>query len=77
MPIYDLKCKSCGRIFEALVRSPDERKRCPSCGSEDVEKLITSSYLIRMDSSGGLTCCGRETRCDTPPCSLDGTCRRR
>jgi len=78
MPIYDFRCRSCGRVFEALVRSWDERRACPSCGSEDVEKMITSSYLLKMESGGGgLTCCGRETRCETPPCSVEGTCWRR
>jgi putative FmdB family regulatory protein len=79
MPIYDYKCKECGMVFEALVRSLDSQAvKCPSCGSENMERLISASYVIRMDSPApGTTCCGRETRCDTPPCSTGDFCGRR
>lgn len=35
MPMYVLRCRSCGHEHEVLVRSPDERPgTCPSCGGE-------------------------------------------
>ncbi len=78
MPIYDYRCNQCGMISEMLVRvSRDEAVRCPDCGSGDVERLISASYMIKMDAPApGTTCCGRAERCEAPPCSTGGTCRR-
>ncbi|MCR4667281.1 MAG: zinc ribbon domain-containing protein [Desulfovibrio sp.] len=52
MPIYEYGCRKCGREFEELVRSGSTPK-CPDCGSEDVEKLM--SQCCR---SGGCSCSG-------------------
>ena len=41
MPLFDFRCKSCDREFEALVRS-GETPRCPSCQSTDLEKQLTT-----------------------------------
>jgi putative FmdB family regulatory protein len=41
MPLYDYSCRACGHQFEALVRAADV-VACPSCQSEDVERLISS-----------------------------------
>jgi len=78
MPIYEYKCLDCGRISEIFLRSPNiETIECPICGSKDLEKLLSASYAIRMDASmPGRTCCGRTERCETPPCSSGGVCRR-
>ena len=38
MPLFDFRCRSCGRNFEALVRAGD-RPRCPSCKSAKLEQL--------------------------------------
>ena len=78
MPIYEYRCKECGERIEVLIRSEKDLPSCPNCGSTRMEKLI-SAPQVRMDGfspSGGLTCCGREERCQIPPCSIDGTCRR-
>jgi putative FmdB family regulatory protein len=40
MPLYDFECKKCGHEFEALVRTGNVPK-CSSCGSEDLEKLLS------------------------------------
>jgi putative FmdB family regulatory protein len=79
MPIYEYKCKDCGMAFEALVRSFDsEAVRCPGCGSGNMERLISASYMIKMGAAApGTTCCGRTERCDTPPCTTDDVCRKR
>lgn len=52
MPLFDFRCRACGAEFEALVRPPQE-PACSSCGSADVEKLVTSfTFSVR---SGGLS----------------------
>lgn len=79
MPIYEYRCKECGRVSEFLVGvvAQDEDIVCQHCGSTNLEKLMSAPFgFVRNPSSGGTTCCGRETRCDTPPCSDTGVCRR-
>ena len=78
MPIYDYKCQDCGKVSELFLRSADsEDIKCPDCGSKNLEKLISASYMIRMNASmPGTTCCGRTEQCETPPCSTDDRCRR-
>ncbi len=43
MPIYEFKCKKCGKVFEVLFRSRDEKLKicCPDCNSEKAEKLFS------------------------------------
>ena len=50
MPIYDFKCSKCGEIFEAFVSSPNNKPKCPVCGSEDTEKLFSPPSLIRGET---------------------------
>ena len=77
MPIYDYKCRECGKVSEVLLRTADDRSiRCPDCGSNNLERLISASRMIAADSrSPGSTCCGRAERCDMPPCSSGEACR--
>jgi putative FmdB family regulatory protein len=74
MPIYEYKCKNCGKITEFLegVGQGNVDKVCKHCGSKQLEKIFSKSN-IRM---GGTTCCGRTERCDKPPCSDDEICKR-
>jgi putative FmdB family regulatory protein len=41
MPIYEYRCPSCEERFEELVRSSDPAVACPSCGTADVERLLS------------------------------------
>ena len=78
MPIYDFKCQDCGEVSEILVRGADSQPaRCTSCGSENLERLVSASYMIKTEApASGTTCCGRAERCEKPPCSTGDTCRR-
>lgn len=43
MPLFEFRCQSCGRVFEALVRSQDvSGPQCPSCKGVDLEKLLST-----------------------------------
>ncbi len=44
MPLYEYKCKSCQNEFEALVSisKADKNQKCPKCGKEDTEKLVSA-----------------------------------
>lgn len=45
MPIYDFKCKRCGRSFEQLVK-PGETPDCPQCGAAGPERLFPFSASV-------------------------------
>ena len=53
MPLYDFSCHACGQQFEALVRRPDTKPACPSCGSDDLERLL-SMPAIKSDATRSL-----------------------
>lgn len=40
MPIYEFKCRRCGREFEELVRL-GETASCPSCHGNELERLVS------------------------------------
>jgi putative FmdB family regulatory protein len=40
MPLYEYQCRACAHEFEALIR-PGDTPKCTSCGSEDLEKLLS------------------------------------
>jgi putative FmdB family regulatory protein len=79
MPIYEYRCRECGQVAEVFVRSSaGGAQNCPSCGSTSLEKLPSAPHLGRNEPrKGGTTCCGREERCEAPPCSSGHTCHRK
>jgi len=82
MPIYEYMCEDCGMVSEFLigVGKGDTEIRCRDCGSIKMhQKLSASNFSINghlISSQGGKTCCGKEERCNTPPCSTGGICKR-
>lgn len=89
MPTYEYQCESCGYAFEKFQNINGEpRERCPQCGNPAKRKISAGMGIImkgrsfsssderKNNLSSGRTCCGRSERCDTPPCSDDGTCKR-
>jgi len=84
MPTYEYECRSCGHRFEhrqAITEAPIAA--CPECGGE-VRRLVSggAGILVRGGDQNagrrpgggcslereGTTCCGRQERCDKPPC---------
>jgi len=80
MPIYEYRCEECGAVTEFLQKTINvsEKVTCEQCGSDKVTKLLSAANVSVSQgrSASGKTCCGEDTRCDTPPCSSDGTCWR-
>ncbi|MCK4352270.1 zinc ribbon domain-containing protein [candidate division WOR-3 bacterium] len=80
MPVYEYRCKKCGKVTEIFQKSltSNEPAICSHCGSTNLMRLISAPTMVRVGDSSpkGTTCCGRTERCDTPPCSDDGVCRR-
>jgi putative FmdB family regulatory protein len=50
MPLFEFKCRRCGRQFESLVTGT-RRAECPACGSEELDKQY-SSFGTRSSSPG-------------------------
>jgi putative FmdB family regulatory protein len=52
MPIFEFACNTCNRSFEELLRSASlvDQVTCPSCGSPQVRKKI-STFASKV--SGG------------------------
>jgi len=79
MPIYEYRCKDCEATTEFLIGlGEDEPISCRNCGSLHMERILSVASFVghSMKPAPGHTCCGREERCETPPCSSEGTCRR-
>jgi putative FmdB family regulatory protein len=84
MPTYEYECKKCGQRFERVQSITDEPLgECPECGNR-VKRLINGGIgfivgegkyqhkdLRKNNCSleqAGITCCGRDIKCNTPPC---------
>jgi putative FmdB family regulatory protein len=82
MPIHEYQCEDCGQISEFLigVNQDTTEIECTQCGSSRLSKVISKSFVSTrghfIGAQGGKTCCGREERCDSPPCTNGGACRR-
>jgi putative FmdB family regulatory protein len=78
MPIYDYRCQVCGEITEFLISGARDSSTlaCPNCGSYNMGRQISVPSLLKSTKNSGVTCCGREERCEKPPCSTGERCRR-
>ncbi len=55
MPIYEFKCMKCDEFIEILVMNKDDEveMRCPKCGAENLERILSStSYNMGASSTG-------------------------
>ena len=81
MPTYEYECKMCGHHFEKFQKMSDAPlERCPECG-EQVRRLLgtgagliikgggSASHASSISCGRSQTCCGREERCEKPPCN--------
>ncbi len=77
MPIYEYRCLGCGQVSEILIGVGAEPAEllCASCGGKNLEKILSApgGFSIKRESGGThcgseKTCCGRDERCEKPPC---------
>jgi len=68
MPIFDYKCKKCGKKVELIVLSSSEKGelKCPHCGSADIEKMFSSFNVGGPRDAGGSS----GSSCPTGTCPL-------
>ncbi len=55
MPLYEYRCKTCGEVFEKMVRwsEADRSPVCPNCQSPDTQKKM--STIASFGSSANLS----------------------
>jgi putative FmdB family regulatory protein len=66
MPIYEFKCRECGKVSELRIPMHSESKNavCQHCGSHEMEKLMSVPSLVGGKGESGETrCCGRNEPC--------------
>jgi len=87
MITYEYQCESCGRRFErrqAITEKP--MAECPECHGK-IYQMVSggSGFIIKGSEQGGngrnekacsfevsgKTCCGRDERCEKPPCGTE------
>lgn len=65
MPLYEYRCESCRKVFEAYKRLSDETKEaCPVCGgvSSRVGISLFSARMSGSASGSGGSSCGDGSR---------------
>jgi putative FmdB family regulatory protein len=69
MPIYEYRCRGCGKDFEKYVPGASTTVACPACASADITRTLsvfglgvgTSPVATSMPGGGG--CCGGGCGC--------------
>jgi len=73
MPLYEYHCTGCEAEFELLIRG-GEAPACPSCGTANVEKLLSVPAAAQM-SNERLPVCDAPlpaAGCGLPQCGQGG-----
>ncbi|MFH2009492.1 MAG: FmdB family zinc ribbon protein [bacterium] len=75
MPLFDFQCVQCGAELELLLRRGELPGPCPECNGPLTKALsVPAGYRGLRTRAPGKTCCGRDERCDTPPCDGNTGC---
>ena len=78
MPIYEYYCESCKREFETLVFRSSDPVTCPTCSTENVQRVLSvcgfksggdkGAASSRMGSgASGCSGCAEPNGCDQLP----------
>ena len=59
MPLYEYRCRACGREFEALVRGTD-LPECPQCHGRDLERALSVFGLSSKEKTQAAVKAARE-----------------
>jgi len=75
MPIYEYRCRKCGKDFELLVRSARDAVSCPDCGGKQVERQLS----VFAAAVKGAAACPSVGECPSASssCCRGGACTHR
>lgn len=74
MPVYEYICDHCNKPVELLIRNQAEVPHCPDCGSDALQKQISSPAAV-FARPGGLMSCGQKACAEAmPSCAGSGGC---
>ena len=64
MPLYEYRCRACGRTFEELRRlsEADLPVECPECAGTETERLLSTFATAGAPSGSGASSCGGGSR---------------
>lgn len=53
MPVYEYRCRHCGRRFSLFLRSLDAQATpvCPRCGSSEASRLVSRVAVMKSEES--------------------------
>lgn len=70
MPIYEFKCLKCEDCFELLVMGDDQAElSCPKCGSEDFERVLSTTNYAMGTGAGSPGVSSQTRRCSSGSCT--------
>ncbi|MCX5886014.1 MAG: zinc ribbon domain-containing protein [Proteobacteria bacterium] len=77
MPIFEFRCRKCGKEFEELILSSDPDPCCPQCQGNEVDKLLSAfSFSSKGGSSDAVsTSASRSGGCSSCSSKSCSTCR--
>ena len=55
MPIFEYRCRACGKKFETIVLGGEEPTACELCGAKKIDKLMSACGFHTKDKSGLVT----------------------
>jgi putative FmdB family regulatory protein len=64
MPIYEFRCLKCQELFEFLAVKTDDtmETRCPHCGAEDFERVMSSTNFAMGSGASSNAGASKQTR---------------
>ncbi|MBZ0276002.1 MAG: zinc ribbon domain-containing protein [Anaerolineae bacterium] len=67
MPLFEFDCVECGEPFEKLVRNSTTEIACPTCGSTQVKKKL-STFASKISGGSSIS----SSAAPAPSCSPGG-----
>lgn len=79
MPIFEYKCKECGKVSEILMVGSKDDPACSFCNSHNMEKLVSAHSSVSgpvknsMPGPADTACCGSSPG-QASNCAGPGSC---
>ena len=51
MPIYEYRCRGCGKIVSFLLLNSSDRPFCEFCGGKDLDRVLSRFRLLQPEAT--------------------------